>query len=304
MSVVSQSQNQDAPGAVAARIRGVTSRSPLQQTVSRLVHNRAAIIGGTIIGLLILLALIGPTIAPYNETAIAGTSLSAPNSDNWMGTDVLGRDIMSRVFYGARLSLFVGLVSVVIGVVLGTVLGLLAGFYGEKVDSVISVLIDTMLAFPGILLAIAIVSVIGPSLQNAMIAVGIGSFPAYARLVRGSVFSAKEHEYVEAGRVLGCSNRRLMFKHIMPNVIAPVIILSTLRIGTAILTAAGLSFLGLGAQPPTPEWGAMVNDGRNYIRVAWWITTFPGVAIMITVLAFNQLGDGLRDALDPRAGRR
>jgi peptide/nickel transport system permease protein len=213
------------------------------------------------------------------------------------------RSRFSRVLVGARISLTVGFVSVGIGLAIGVVLGLIAGFYGRKVDIAVSMFVDTMLAFPGILLAIAIVSVLGPSLRNAMIAVGIGSFPAYARLIRGQVLSAKENEYVEAARIVGATNLQLMFKHVLPNVVAPVIVLSTLRIGTAILTAAGLSFLGLGAQPPTPEWGAMVNDGRNYLRVAWWITTFPGIAIMLTVLAVNQVGDGLRDALDPRSQR-
>jgi ABC-type dipeptide/oligopeptide/nickel transport system permease subunit len=278
----------------------VRSQSPWRQALGRLLHHRAALFGGATLGALILIAIVGPTIAPYSDREIAGISLASPNAVNWMGTDALGRDIMSRVLFGARISLAVGLFSVAIGLVIGTVLGMIAGFYRGWVDTGASIIIDTMLAFPGILLAIAIISVLGPSLQNAMIAVGIGSFPAYARLVRGSVLSAREHVYVEAARVLGADNRIIMFRHVLPNVIAPVIVLSTLRVGTAILTAAGLSFLGLGAQPPTPEWGAMVNDGRNYLRVAWWVTAFPGVAIMITVLAVNQLGDGLRDALDPR----
>lgn len=276
---------------------------PWLQTVVRLRRNKGAVIGLVVIGLLVLLALIGPRVAPYDERAIAADSLAPPSRSTIMGTDVLGRDIFSRVLFGARISLTIGFVSVGIGLSIGVVLGLIAGFYGKKVDIAVSMFVDTMLAFPGILLAIAIVSVLGPSLRNAMIAVGIGSFPAYARLVRGQVLSAKEHEYVEAARIVGATNLQLMFKHVLPNVVAPVIVLSTLRIGTAILTAAGLSFLGLGAQPPTPEWGAMVNDGRNYLRVAWWITTFPGIAIMLTVLAVNQVGDGLRDALDPRSRR-
>jgi peptide/nickel transport system permease protein len=286
-----------------AQLRQRHSRPPWLQILQRLGRNRGAIGGLIVIGLLVLLAIIAPVVAPYDERAIAGKSLSPPSSATLMGTDVLGRDILSRVLMGARISLTIGFISTAIGVIIGVVLGLIGGFYGRKVDIAVTMFVDTMLAFPGILLAIAIVSVLGPSLRNAMIAVGIGSFPGYARLVRGQVLSAKEHEYVEAARVVGASNRRLMFKHVLPNVIAPVIVLSTLRVGTAILTAAGLSFLGLGAQPPTPEWGAMVNDGRSYLRVAWWITTFPGVAIMLTVLAINQLGDGLRDALDPR-GRR
>ena len=282
-------------------LRQTASRPPWRQTLRRLAHHRAALFGAVIVALLIVIAIIGPRIAPYDEREIAGKSLTSPNADNWMGTDALGRDVMSRILNGARISIVVGIFSVAIGLSSGTLLGLLAGYYRGAVDTAVTMLVDTMLAFPGILLAIAIISVLGPSLQNAMIAVGIGSFPAYARLVRGSVMSAKEHDYVEAARVLGAKDSSMMVKHVLPNVIAPVIVLSTLRIGTAILTAAGLSFLGLGAQPPTPEWGAMINDGRNYLRVAWWVTTFPGIAIMITVLAVNQLGDGLRDALDPRS---
>ncbi len=305
MDYVSQpDESTSVSGATAdLRLGRAKTESPWRQTVRRLRRHNGAMLGLTIVGVLILVAIIGPYIAPYDDRAIAGGSLSPPNRSTIMGTDVLGRDIFSRVLMGARISLTVGFVSVAIGLVIGVTLGLIAGFYGRKADIAVSMFVDTMLAFPGILLAIAIVSILGPSLRNAMIAVGIGSFPAYARLVRGQVLSAKENEYVEAARIVGATNMRLMIKHVLPNVIAPVIILSTLRIGTAILTAAGLSFLGLGAQPPTPEWGAMVNDGRNYLRVAWWITTFPGIAIMLTVLAVNQVGDGLRDALDPR-GRR
>lgn len=277
------------------------SKSPIFQTIQRLRRNHGAVAGGFFIILLIILALIGPAIAPYKERAIAGKSLSPPSTYFWMGTDVLGRDVMSRILFGAHISLTVGFGAVLIGVVIGVALGLIGGFYGRKVDVAVTMFVDTTLAFPDILLAIAIVSVLGPSLRNAMIAVGIGSFPSYARLVRGQVLSAKQYDYVEAARVLGASDKRLMVRHVLPNVIAPIIVLSTLRVGTAILAAASLSFLGLGAQPPTPEWGAMVNDGRGYLRVAWWITTFPGLAIMLTVLAVNQFGDGLRDALDPRS---
>ncbi len=303
MDSVTQSGESSSGSGVSGALPAARSAPPWVQTFGRLRRNTGAMIGLSIIGLLVFLAVIGPYVAPYDERAIAGTSLSSPSRSTIMGTDVLGRDIFSRVLVGARISLTVGFVSVGIGLAIGVVLGLIAGFYGRKVDIAVSMFVDTMLAFPGILLAIAIVSVLGPSLRNAMIAVGIGSFPAYARLVRGQVLSAKENEYVEAARIVGATNLQLMFKHVLPNVVAPVIVLSTLRIGTAILTAAGLSFLGLGAQPPTPEWGAMVNDGRNYLRVAWWITTFPGVAIMLTVLAVNQVGDGLRDALDPRSQR-
>lgn len=301
MTVQQVTPESQASGTFAPRLNSVSSRPPWRQTLSRLSRHRSAIVGGVIILFLIAVAIFGPTIAPYSEIEIAGPSLSPPSSENWMGTDALGRDVFSRILYGARISLTVGILSVTIGLIIGTVLGLLAGFYGNNVDTVVSMFVDIMLAFPGILLAIAIIAVLGPGIRNVMIAVGIGSFPTFARIVRGSVLSAKEHEYVEAARVLGTTDFKLMFKHVLPNVVAPVIVVSSLRIGTAILTAAGLSFLGLGAQPPTPEWGAMVNDGRNYLRVGWWVTTFPGLAIMLAVLAINQLGDGLRDALDPRS---
>jgi peptide/nickel transport system permease protein len=208
--------------------------------------------------------------------------------------------VFSRVLYGARISLLVGFISVSIAVVAGTVMGLTSGYYGRWVDTTIMRFVDIMLAFPGILLALALVSILGPSLRNLMIAVGISSVPAYARLVRGSVLSAKENVYVDAARVVGCTDATIMRRHVLPNVVAPVIVLSTLGIAAAILWAAALSFRGLGSQPPTPEWGRMLAEGRNYLREQWWIATFPGLAIMITVLAMNLLGDGLRDVLDPR----
>ena len=260
----------------------------------------AAMVGSTIILILVLIALFAPAFVRFEETDHAGKSLTPPNTINWAGTDVLGRDVFSRIMLGTRISLSVGVLSVAIGASVGLVLGLAAGYYLGKVDAAIVMLVDTLLAFPGILLAIAIVAVLGPGLTNVMIAVGISAIPSYTRLVRGSVLTAREQEYVTASQVAGCGARRLMFRHIMPNILTPVIVLATLDIPTAILSAAGLSFLGLGAQPPSPEWGAMVSDGRQYLRVAWWLTTCPGIAIMLTVLAINQFGDGLRDALDPR----
>ncbi len=215
-------------------------------------------------------------------------------------TDHLGRDILSRLLYGARISLTLGLISVGIAATCGTLLGLVAGYYGGRVDLTAGVLIDVMLAFPGILLALGIVTVLRPGITNAMIAVGIAAIPTYTRLVRGSVLAAKNNVYVEAARVVGCRTPRILWLHILPNVLAPLIVLATLGAAQAILAGAALSFLGLGAQPPTPEWGLMLSEGRRYIRDAWWNSMFPGVAIMLTVLAINLLGDGLRDALDPR----
>ena len=217
-----------------------------------------------------------------------------------LGTDQFGRDVASRVLYGARLSLTVGLIAVWIAVGVGAPIGLVSGFYGGRLDVFAMRVMDVLLAFPGILLALAIVSVLSPGLGNVMIAVGLAAVPTYARLTRASVLSARELLYVEAARAMGGRDRFILARYILPNVVAPLIVTSTLGLGTAILSAAALSFLGLGSPPPTPEWGRMLSEGRDYLREAWWISTFPGLAIMLTVLAMNLLGDGLRDVLDPR----
>lgn len=266
----------------------------------QLRRNKGAMAGLAIIIILIVVALSAHLIAPYDPVLQSRDSLKPPSFKHLMGTDVFGRDLLSRVIFGSRLSLRIGLISVAIGASVGLVIGLIGGYYGGRIDALLVMFIDTMLAFPGILLALAIVGVLGPGLTNVMIAVGIASVPRYARLVRGSVLSAKEQVYVDSARVVGCSDLHIMFRHILPNVVAPAIVLGTLSIATAILSAAGLSFLGLGAQPPTPEWGLMVSGGRDFLRNAWWITTFPGLAIMVTVMSINLLGDGLRDAMDPR----
>jgi peptide/nickel transport system permease protein len=208
--------------------------------------------------------------------------------------------VFSRVVYGGRVSLLVGPIAVTIALVPGVLIGLVAGYYGRWLDSVLMRVIDVMLAFPGILLALGIVAVLGPSLTSLMIAVGIAAIPTYARLTRASVLSARENLYVDAARVVGARDAEILSRHILPNIVAPIIVVSTLGVGAAILVAAALSFLGLGSQPPTAEWGRMLSEGRQYLREQWWIATFPGVAIMLTVLALNLLGDGLRDALDPR----
>ena len=270
----------------------------------RLLRNRGALVGLAILATLALMALVAGPTAPYEPNTMApADALQAPSPAHLFGTDQFGRDIFSRIMHGARLSFQVGFIAVGIALVCGVVLGLLAGFYGRWVDAAVTMLIDIMLAFPGILLALAIVAVLGPSLLNLMIAVGISAVPSYTRLVRGAVLAAKEQAYVEAARVTGVGDGAIMFRHILPNVLAPVIVLATLGIGGAILVGAALSFLGLGAKPPTPEWGAMLSQGRNYLTLAWWITLFPGLAIMVTVLSINMLGDGLRDALDPRLKR-
>lgn len=266
----------------------------------QLSRNKGAMIGLGILCLLIFIAIAAPLVAPYDPVKQSRDSLDAPSTKHLMGTDVFGRDILSRIIYGARISLRIGLFSVGIGVSIGMTLGLIGGYYGGRLDALLVMFIDAMLAFPGILLALAIVAVLGPSLVNVMIAVGISSTPSYARLVRGSVLAAREHDYVDSARVVGCSDRRIIFRHILPNVVGPVLVLATLGIPRAILSAAGLSFLGLGAQPPIPEWGLMVSEGRKFLRNAWWVATFPGLAIMVVVLSIDMFGDGLRDAIDPR----
>ncbi len=269
--------------------------------LARLSHSKIAVVGLIILLLLIGIALAAGYITSYDPVQIAPReALKAPSREHLFGTDQYGRDVFSRVVYGTRISLMIGLISVSIALVSGTVLGLVSGYYGKWVDTIIMRIIDVMLAFPGILLALALVSILGPSLQNLMIAVGISAIPQYARLVRGSVLSTKEHVYVDAARVVGTDNPTIMWRHILPNVVAPVIVMATLGIGSAILWAAGLSYLGLGSQPPTPEWGRMLSEGRDFLREQWWIATFPGFAIMVTVLGMNLLGDGLRDVLDPR----
>jgi peptide/nickel transport system permease protein len=270
----------------------------------RLLRNPGAVAGLVILAMLALMGIFAPLIAPEDPNVMfARDALHEPSAQYPFGTDQFGRDILSRIIHGARLSFQVGFIAVSIAFVLGVTLGILAGYYGRWVDGTIGIFIDIMLAFPGILLALAIVAILGPSLLNLMVAVGIAAVPAYTRLVRGSVLATRQLPYVDAARVIGAHDRAIMFRHILPNVLAPVIVLATLGIGGAILVGAALSFLGLGAKPPAPEWGAMLSSGRNYLQQAWWITLFPGLAIMITVLSINLLGDGLRDALDPRLRR-
>jgi peptide/nickel transport system permease protein len=276
-------------------------RSAWARMLPSVRRHRGAMAGMGIVTMLILIALGQGVLAPQSATKIDITAaLRAPDQVHWMGTDQYGRDVYSRVLHGSSISLTIGFISVGIAATAGTAVGLVAGFYGGRVDGVLMRVIDVMLAFPGILLALAIVSVLGPSLRNLMVAVGISAIPFYARLVRGSVLIAKEQLYVEAARVVGVPISTILIRHILPNVVAPIIVAGTLGMGTAILAAAGLSFIGLGSQPPTPEWGRMLSEGRDYLRDGWWISTFPGIAIMLTVLGVNMLGDGLRDVLDPR----
>jgi len=276
-------------------------RSAWARVFPRIRRHRGAVVGAAIVAALVLIAFGRGMLAPQSPTKIDITAaLHAPDGVHWMGTDQYGRDVYSRVVHGSRISLTVGFISVGIAALAGTAVGLIAGFNGGRVDTLLMRVIDVMLAFPGILLALAIVSVLGPSLPNLMIAVGISNIPFYARLVRGSVLVAREQMYVEAARVVGVPVPVIIVRHVLPNVVAPIIVAATLGMGNAILAAAALSFIGLGSQPPTPEWGRMLSEGRDYLRDAWWISTFPGFGIMFTVLGVNLLGDGLRDVLDPR----
>ncbi|MDQ0158090.1 ABC transporter permease [Alkalibacillus salilacus] len=267
----------------------------------RLKKNVPALIGFYTILILVIFSFIGPWMlsADPSDTDVIN-KFAGPSAEHWFGTDHLGRDIFTRIVHGMKLTLGIGFASVFMGAAMGIPIGIIAGYYGGKIDAVIMRLIDILLAFPGILLALAIVSILGGNLINVTIAVAIYAIPGFARIIRGSTLAAKNLEYVDAIKALGAGDGRIIFKHILPNVLSPVIVNATLYIATAILTAAGLSFLGMGAQPPRPEWGAMLNDGRSYMRDAGHIAFFPGMAIVIVVLAFNIFGDGLRDALDPK----
>ena len=276
-------------------------RSALIHGLRRLSRKAGAMTGLVVFILLILAAIFADVLAPYSPIELDISSiLVEPSPEHLFGTDQFGRDIFSRVLFGARISLRVGLISVMIAGVVGGMLGMVAGYWGGFLDTLIMRLMDAMLAFPGLLLALSIVATLGPSMTNVMIAVGISWVPSCARLVRGTVLSAKQNLYIEAARTVGASAPRIMFVHLLPNVAAPVIILSSLGVPGSIITAASLSYLGLGAQPPTPEWGLILSEGRSFLQSAWWISTFPGLVIMFTVFAINLLGDGLRDVLDPR----
>jgi len=257
--------------------------------------------GLALIALFALIAVSAPLIAPANPLKqVLSTRLKPPSAAHWLGTDQLGRDVLSRMIYGARISLLIGIVVVGLAASTGTFVGLVAGYAGGWLDEVLMRLTDIFFAFPALILAMAISGALGPSLTNAMIAIAVVSWPVYARLVRAQVLSLREREYVEAARSLGASAERIVWKHILPNTLAPLLVQASFDMGGAILSAAGLSFIGFGTQPPTAEWGVMISEGRNYIATHSWLSLFPGLAILLTVAAFNLIGDGLRDALDPR----
>ncbi|MFT4038336.1 MAG: ABC transporter permease [Thermomicrobiales bacterium] len=263
-------------------------------------RNPIGIVGAAVVLLTIVVAIAAPLIAPYDPDAQLAMRLLPPSREHLMGTDELGRDTFSRIVYGARVSLQVGIISVVIALLVGALLGVAAGFFGGRLDSWLMRGVDIMFAFPGLVLAIVIAGLLGASRTNAMIAIGLVYAPAFARVIRGSVLTVMSEPYVEAGRVAGATNPRLVQRYVLPNIVAPLIVMTSVYLSSAILSEAALSFLGLGTQPPEPAWGGMLNLARTYMEISPWMAIFPGLAIMIVVLGFNFLGDGLRDVLDPR----
>lgn len=289
-------------GGVTDEARFPRYRSAVKSRAFRqFTENNLNVIGLVIVVIVLFGAVFAPILTTYNpEKGNLFDRLEPPSEEHLLGTDQLGRDIFARLLYGARISLGIAITVVAITLTIGTVVGVTAGYAGGYVDEALMRFVDILLAFPGILLALVIAGILGPSLTNIMIALAVVGWTQYARVVRGSVLSVKETEYVRAAQLMGVSRTRIVLKHIIPNVIAPVVVLGTMDMAYVILGTAGLSFLGLGAQPPTPEWGTMLASGRNYLQNAWWVVNFPGLAIMLVVLGFNLLGDGLRDILDPK----
>jgi peptide/nickel transport system permease protein len=287
----------EVPAAAASRPRWIV-------TLGLLARNPMAVASSAVLLVFVLVAVLGSRLAPYgfNEIAadIATGRLQGPSAEHWFGTDNLGRDVFSRVLLGAEVSLRVGVIAVAISLTAGTMIGLIAGFYGRWLDDSLMRFMDVLFAFPAILLAIVVLAVLGPGVTNAMIAIGIVYTPIFARLARASTLSVREEVYVRAARSSGASDPRILARHVLPNITAPLIVQTSLSLAFAILSEAALSFLGLGTQPPSPSWGRMLSEGRDFIQQAWWMALFPGFAIFVTVLAFNVLGDALRDVLDPR----
>lgn len=289
------------------RMRHAASLDEARYNVRVFVKDKLAVIGLVIIILNILMAVFAPQLAPYPQQGQGASNVEerfqAPSAKHLMGTDREGRDVLSRVIYGVRIPLLISFAVTAAIVMIGVPLGGIAGYFGGLVDEIVMRVTDIFLAFPSLVLAIVFVAFLGPSIRNVMISIVLSWWPWYTRLVRGAAVSLRERAYVEAARTMDVSSFRIIWRHILPNAFGPVIVQMTLDIGTVILAAAGLSFLGLGAQPPTPDWGLMISEGRNYILTQWWIGSFPGLAIFILVLAFNLVGDGLRDVLDPRSKR-
>lgn len=279
----------------------IPAKKQPNRTLQKFLSNRAAVLGAILVGFFALLAILAPLIAGYDPLQTSFTAIRKPPSVmHWLGTDELGRDLFSRMAYGARTSLMAGVVSVFIAMIVGVPFGIIAGYFGGWADSIISRLIDAMLAIPFLIMAIALAAFLGASLTNAMIAIGLSAAPVFARLTRGQVLSIRNEEYIEAAQVLGLRHPRIILRYILPNAMSPIIVQATLTIAAAIIAEASLSFLGLGQQPPNPSWGSMLNTAKNFISQAPWMSVWPGAAIFLVVLGFNLLGDGLRDAIDPR----
>ncbi len=270
----------------------------------RFKQNRLSVVGASVILLLILMAVIGPFLAPYPKDATGAVHiterLQRPSSVHWMGTDDVGRDVLTRLLVGSRISLGAGLVVLIVATTVGLSLGMISGYFGGWLDNAIQRVTDVFLTVPGLILAMAVSAALGPSLINVMWAIALVWWPGYCRLTRAEVLRCREDQYVEAARSIGTPSRRIMVRHIMPNIFTPVLVKASMDIGFAVLTLASLGFIGLGAQPPTPDWGKMIADGRRYLPESWWLTLFPGLAIFLTVFGFNLLGDGIRDVFDPR----
>ncbi|MCO4876696.1 ABC transporter permease [Paraburkholderia caribensis] len=286
---------------IDARSAAATLPRRKRRGVVRFMRNRAAVFGAVLVALIVVMAVFAPWLTQYDPVqASFMTVRQAPSAAHWFGTDELGRDVLSRLLYGARASLLAGVVSVGIAVVLGVPLGLLAGYFGKLVDGVISRIADALLSIPFLILAIALSAFLGPSLTNAMAAIGISAMPRFIRLTRGQAINVKAEEYVEGARAIGLDHPRIILRYILPNVLPPIIVQASLTVASAIIAEASLSFLGLGQLPPAPSWGSMLNTAKDFVSQAPWMSIFPGIAIFLAVLGFNLLGDGLRDALDPR----
>lgn len=280
-----------------------TASNQRQGVFRKLLRSPKARMSLGVIVLIALIGLLGPWIAPYDPTKpFYDALLSAPSKEHWLGTDSIGRDLLSRMIYGTRVTLVVGVMAVAITFIFGTLIGVASAYMGGAVDNALMRVMDVLLAMPSIVMAMAIVAILGPSLTNAMIAVGISSIPSFARLTRGATLTVMSSGYVEASRALGSKNTWILLNQIIPNIISTLLVYTTLHIGIAILDTAALGFIGLGAQPPTAEWGTMLSEGKDYVYDAWWLATFPGLAITVVVFAVNMLGDVLRDLFDPRAG--
>jgi peptide/nickel transport system permease protein len=298
---------EDSGAAAALSLGQQRAHENLRRQVDRFRRNRLAVVGLVVVGLLVIMAIVGPYVVPYPADTTGAihpeAQLQPPSAAHLFGTDDIGDDILSRVVVGSRLSLMVGVIVLVIGTGIGVPLGAAAGYFGGKTDVIVMRVTDIFLTIPALILALAIAAALGPSLRNAMLAIAFVWWPGYCRLTRGQFLALRQRTYVESARVIGAGDGRIIFRHILPNTLTPIMVKMSMDIGFAILTAAALGFIGVGAQPPTPEWGAMVSLGRKFLPNWWWYSTFPGLAIFVTVFAFNMLGDGLRDVFDPQGVR-